>query len=154
MNRISSRAALAATAISMLLVSTGASAEGSNKAEPDQVEPVAAAKSESNANVGMRVYVDPDTGELVSQPVTSEQRAAAQATDALFVDNPNAIVESVAVDGSRMLILNGQHEMAMTATVDATGKRHVQCMDKTDGGSGPHRHEAHTQPTAPEAEVR
>jgi hypothetical protein len=77
---------------------------------------------------GMRVYVDPETGRLVSAPVTDEQRAAAAAASTFSQDSSKA-TEAVATDGSKMFLLNGQFELALSANVDANGELQFGCND-------------------------
>lgn len=92
---------------------------------------------------GFRVYVDPETGQLVSTPVTEEQRAAA-AADRVFAQDSRAVIEAIAVDGSPMYILNGQFELALGAQVDPDGTRRYNCGDAAHVGMLPAAHaEAH-----------
>ncbi len=95
------------------------------------VVPVAMAQepASNTHESGVRVYVDPETGRLVSAPVTAEQRAAAAADAATFSQDSSKVVEAVAADGSPMYILNGQFELALGVAVDEHGQRHYGCSD-------------------------
>lgn len=88
----------------------------------------------------MRVYRDPETGKLVSRPVTEEQRREAQ-LDAEF-SRPSRAVEGLASDGSPMIILNGDHEQALSVQLDADGARHPVCTDADHGALPAHTHAA------------
>lgn len=92
---------------------------------------------------GFRVYVDPETGRIVSAPVTEEQRAAA-AADSVFSQDSSAVTEAVAVDGSPMFILNGQFELALGVEMGPDGTRRYSCGDAAHAGLLPADHaEAH-----------
>ncbi len=93
----------------------------------------AGALANDTAQSALRVYVDPETGALVSTPVTEAQRAAA-AADTTFSQDASKTVEAVAADGSKMYILNGQFELATTLRIDADGRRLVECGDAAHAG--------------------
>jgi hypothetical protein len=97
---------------------------------------------------GMRVYVDPETGRLVSAPVTAEQRAAA-ASDAVFSQDASKAVEAVAADGSKMYLLNGEFELALGVQLGTDGERHFGCSDAAHAALAPAAHaSAHAPPAA------
>jgi hypothetical protein len=108
-------------------------------AEQPATEPTT---SQSTSEAGMRVYRDPETGALSSQPTTTQQRADAQAADAQFTENPAAVTDATATDGSPMRVLNGQHELAMGVEVDADGNRSVLCNEAAHLALGKHSHAA------------
>ncbi|MBN8480356.1 MAG: hypothetical protein J0L88_02065 [Xanthomonadales bacterium] len=87
----------------------------------------------TNAGVvdsGMRMYVDPHTGRLVSRPATPEQAAAAAAAAAReFPQDFSKIEEIHKADGSIEWIFNGQVDSALVATRGADGKLHVRCRE-------------------------
>ena len=95
---------------------------------------------------GFRVYLDPETGQLVSAPVTDEQRAAA-ASDAIFSQDASRVIEAVASDGSRMYLLNGEFELALTAHLDPDGQRYFDCSVAEHASLSPSEHaRAHPLP--------
>lgn len=98
-----------------------------------------AANDNDQFHSGFRVYVDPETGRLVSAPVTDEQRAAA-AGDNAFSQDTSRVTEAVATDGSKMYILNGEFELALSAEIDASGKRHFACGDASHAALLPDEH--------------
>jgi hypothetical protein len=110
-------------------------------------QPEARAERSGNHEAGLRVYVDPESGAVVSQPVTEQQRRDAAKAHAEFQQDESATVEAVATDGSPMRILNGQYEMAFGVEVDADGTRRVICNDAAHASLGKHRHAA-TNPAA------
>jgi hypothetical protein len=106
-------------------------------------EAAAAAAAEPSATshqAGLRVYVDPETGALVSQPVTAEQRAFAASSSQHFTQDDSKATAAVAADGSRMWILNGEFEMALNAAVDADGTLRSFCDDASHAAQGAHVH--------------
>ena len=100
----------------------------------------APAPSEPTAAQEMRVYIDPETGELTHQPVTDEQRrdAAAEAEQHRH-DGENARVVRHA-DGSITGYLDGQFEQASVAVVDSEGRFKTQCADADHADRGRHEH--------------
>lgn len=88
---------------------------------------------------GMRVYVDPATGQLVSAPGTDSQRVAA-ASDSSFSQDVSRITEATAADGSKMYILNGEFELALSASADASGKLHYACNNAEHAALAPTDH--------------
>ena len=88
---------------------------------------------------GMRVYVDPESGQLVSAPVTDEQRAAA-AGDKAFSQDASRATEAVAADGSRMYLLNGEFELALSASQDPNGSLRFGCADAAHAALLPTEH--------------
>lgn len=96
---------------------------------------------------GFRVYVDPETGRLVSTPVTAEQRAAA-ASDGMFSQDASRAVEAVAADGSKMFLLNGEFELALGAHLGPDGQRHFGCSDAAHASLNPAEHASAIPPPA------
>lgn len=99
---------------------------------------------------GFRVYVDPETGRIVSAPLTDEQRAAA-AADSMFTQDTSAVTAGVAADGSPMYILNGQFELALGAEVNPDGTRRYGCGDAEHASLLPADHAAAHASTADRA---
>ena len=88
------------------------------------------AKAKSSAPAaqsGVKIYIDPATGEWSQTPVTAEQQhAAAQAAPA---DDPSKVTQMMHADGSIEYRMNGQGMSAVTATRGADGKLHIQCSE-------------------------
>ena len=114
------------------ILSTAATALAS---ETPQNDKPAQAPAATDGAAAMRVFVDPATGELVSKPVTEAQRYAAEA-DTSFEETKSRAVESAATDGSPMVILNGEAEVALSVHSDAQGHLHTACNEAS------HQHQA------------
>ena len=100
---------------------------------------------ESTNNVaesGLRVYVDPQSGELVSQPITAEQRHQANSADAAFNQDTTDLVPVQMPDGSIMLDLQGRFQQATVATVQPDGSIRTYCNDADHVAKGLHTHDA------------
>lgn len=96
----------------------------------------------NGAEAGMRVYVDPQTGELVSSPVTAEQRQQASAADAAFNQDNTDLVPVRMPDGSIMVDLQGRFQQATVATVQPDGSIRTYCNDADHVAQGVHNHDA------------
>ena len=101
---------------------------GSNAAVADspKTEPAKAAPSPTAAQSGMKVYVDPQTGQLTSRPPS---QAEAAKLDSAFKEDFSKIQEIHKADGSTEWIFNGQVDSAMVAKVGADGKVEVVCSE-------------------------
>lgn len=88
----------------------------------------------------MRVYVDPVTGELVSQPVTAEQRQAASAADETFSQDGTGLREVQMPDGSYMVDLQGRFQQATVVEAGAKGVLKTRCGDADHVELGTHDH--------------
>lgn len=95
----------------------------------------------STAEAGLRVYVDPQSGELVSQPVTPEQRRQSANTDAAFNQDASDLVPVKMPDGSTMVDLQGRFQQATVATVQPDGSIRTYCNDADHVAQGQHNHE-------------
>lgn len=96
----------------------------------------------NTAEAGLRVYVDPQSGELVSQPVTPEQRRQAANADAAFNQDTSDLVPVKMPDGSTMVDLQGRFQQATVATVQADGNIRTYCDDADHLALGTHVHDA------------
>ncbi len=76
---------------------------------------------------GMRLYVDPDTGEFLETP--SEPISLELAQDGLspYSTSVEGLVEVDAPGGGKMVYLRGRFRMAYTVTVDESGVVHAGC---------------------------
>lgn len=87
--------------------------------------PAAATTSASSAH--MRAYIDPATGKLVSHPVTTEQKLAAQRS---LAQPAASVVRSFQhADGSTVDVLHGAANVQIIATIDKHGKLREQCTE-------------------------
>ena len=89
--------------------------------------PAAKAETVAPAEAGMRVYRDPETGELTSTPSAADAAAAAKETDAA-TEALRDPVQTVLPDGSVMLELNGHGQEYFMMSLDKDGKRVTQCV--------------------------
>lgn len=122
-------------ASALLLITAAANAYA---ADEKVSEPSAAA---GTAEAGLRVYVDPQSGELVSQPVTAEQRHQAATADSMFNEDTSDLVPVQMADGSIMVDLKGRFQQATVATVQADGSIRTYCSDAEHVAQGLHSHE-------------
>lgn len=115
-----------------------------------------AASAESVGQSGMLAFVDPETGELVSSPVTEEQKQFAEraGNDLNFSDE--GLVQQVMPDGSVMVDLQGRYQMSMVVDVQADGSLRARCTDDAHTALGAHEHELNvgSTPTAAERDVQ
>lgn len=88
--------------------------------------PAPASTANNPAAAGMRAYVDPETGQLVSAPVSQAQ---AKALDAQFQSDPDRVEEVRKADGSVEWKLNGQADSALVARRTASGKLEMVCAE-------------------------
>ena len=96
----------------------------------------------SAAAAGMRAYVDPATGKLVSQPVTAEQQRQATASDPAFGQDSSDLRVVQMPDGSTMMDLQGRFQQATVAAKQADGSLSTYCNDADHRSLGQHQHEA------------
>jgi hypothetical protein len=124
------RSGICIALLSVTLAGTAAADQGAaEKAQPENVQ----------AEAGMRVYVDPETGQLTSTPVTPEQRAQAESSEAFRQDDTGLRVVHMP-DGSSMMDLQGRFEQATAAQVTAEGKLQTYCSDADHLKLGQHAH--------------
>lgn len=95
-------------------------------AAPEQDGTRAQDKESGAAQAGMKAYVDPETGQLVSRPTT---QADAVALDSAFTEDYSKIQEIHKADGSTEWIFNGQVDSAVVARRGADGKLRVVCAE-------------------------
>ncbi len=88
-------------------------------------------------NQGLKVFIDPDTGELISQP--EEEAAVVQPNNSVFGDG-NGIVqqpeEIIHPDGSATVIMPESMQHSTKITIDENGKQTTECNRKYE-----HTHE-------------
>jgi hypothetical protein len=100
-------------------------------------------KSETTAAAaGMRAYVDPATGKLVSQPVTAEQQRQATASEPAFSQDSSDLRVVQMPDGSTMMDLQGRFQQATVAAKQTDGSLRTYCNDADHLALGKHRHDA------------
>ena len=95
-------------------------------ADSSKQEPAKAASSPNAAQAGMKAYVDPQTGQLISRPPTPAEAAK---LDSAFKEDYSKIQEIHKADGSTEWIFNGQVDSALVARVGADGKVEMVCSE-------------------------
>lgn len=130
-----------------IALSVAGAVRGENK--PHKETAPTAAQAQSQGQSGMRAYVDPETGALVSQPVTEAQRLEAAA--AAEADNLNysdiGLQKVMLPDGSVMVDLQGRYQMSMTVEVQPDGSLQASCTDSAHSAMGAHSHDLTTTAT-------
>ena len=104
----------------MALAANFALADSPKQDKKPETEKSAAAQS------GMKVYVDPETGQLTSRPAT---QADAAALDSQFQQDFSKIQEIQKADGSTEWVFNGQVDSALVARRGADGKLEMVCAE-------------------------
>ena len=140
-------ALLSASAIVSAAENPSAPATEKSKADAPQSE--AAQAQSAHAEAGLRVYVDPATGQIVSQPVTAEQQRAAAAADAAnasFNQSDEGLQIVYFADGSSMMDLQGRFQLATVATAQADGTVRTSCNDADHLKLGEHTHDPDAKP--------
>lgn len=132
-------AALLGTLI-FFLPTSAISAPPAPAAQPGQKP--ATNKTAPAASAGMRVFIDPQTGQIIDHPVTAEQKRAAQQAQSVAspvvqtIVHPNGMIETR---------LNGAANAQIVATSDGHGHVHLRCNDAS------HQLLPQAQPQTPEA---
>jgi hypothetical protein len=81
---------------------------------------------------GMRLYFDPNTGELLEEPLESESvQMSAEKMAPYFNTSEAGLVEVDAPGGGKMIDLRGRFQQAFTARIDETGTVVYNC-DRAD----------------------
>jgi hypothetical protein len=88
--------------------------------------PAAEVETLAPAEAGMRVYRDPETGELTSTPSAADLEAAKDAD--LRAETLRDPVQTVMPDGSVMMELNGHGQEYFMMSVDKDGNRTTECV--------------------------
>ena len=104
----------------MALAANFALADSPKQDKKPETEKSAAAQS------GMKVYVDPETGQLTSRAAT---QADAAALDSQFQQDFSKIQEIQKADGSTEWVFNGQVDSALVARRGADGKLEMVCAE-------------------------
>lgn len=105
---------------------TSASCCAAMAAAQAKVTAPAATEAPAAAEAGMRVYRDPETGELTSTPSAADLQAAKDAS--LGGETLAEPVQTVLPDGSVMMELNGHGQEYFMVTIDKDGNRVTQCV--------------------------
>jgi hypothetical protein len=95
-------------------------------AAPPQEAAKPQARESGAGQAGMKAYVDPETGQLVSRPTT---QADAAALDSAFKEDYSKIQEINKADGSTEWVFNGQVDSALVARRGQDGKLEVVCAE-------------------------
>lgn len=118
-----------------MLAWASASAMASDAAKPTpEQKPEQAPATES----AMRVYLDPETGQLSPVPVTPEQMVE----DELLMQQRSLkpMEQLERADGTVTLRLNGNFELASTMVIGPDGRLVRVCTEAHAGVEGPHVH--------------
>jgi hypothetical protein len=97
---------------------------------------------------GMRAFVDPETGQLVSQPVTPEQQRAVEAVDPSFRQDSEGLQVIYFADGSSMANLEGRFQQATVVEVQADKSLRTYCSDADHLKMGQHTHDEAAAPVS------
>jgi hypothetical protein len=95
---------------------------------------------------GLRAFVDPETGQLVSQPVTDAQKRAVEAVDPSFRQDDEGLQIVYFADGSSMMDLQGRFQQATVAEAKPDGSLRTYCNDADHLKLGKHTHDPETAP--------
>ncbi len=117
--------------LATLAAATGACLAGAGwnnpaLAAPPQEAQKSDATQSAAGQAGMKAYVDPETGQLVSRPTT---QADAAALDSAFKEDYSKIQEINKADGSTEWVFNGQVDSALVARRGQDGKLEVVCAE-------------------------
>jgi hypothetical protein len=99
--------------------------------------PVAGSRAISQESIpagasGMRLYVDPATGEFLEEPLEGESvQMSAEEMAPFFSTSEVGLVEEEAPGGGVMINLKGRFQQAFTARIDETGAVVYDC-DRAD----------------------
>lgn len=123
------RNAIAAAVV--LTIAAGFSSSPVQAGDPNAAE-------QASHEVGMRAYIDPETGELSPVPVTAEQMVE----DELFqATRKSAPVEEIRrADGTVTVRLNGNFEVASSMVIGPDGKPVKLCSMAEHAGRAAHAH--------------
>jgi hypothetical protein len=138
---------LSAAALVFLPVAVIAGDDTPKPEAPAAVEEQEAKVETPRFQSGMRVWVDPKTGEI-RQPTDKERKAVAErlSVDALLNKSPEGLTVRTRPDGSKFVDLQGRfmHMLVVTRAEDGTLKAH--CID--------HSHQMDKEKTGEELPVR
>ena len=88
---------------------------------------IAAAGGSPVSSAGMRLYVDPDTGEFVETPSEASAVETAQDEMGQFSTSTAGLFEEEAPGGGIMVNLQGRFQQAYIATIDESGNLSAGC---------------------------
>jgi hypothetical protein len=83
---------------------------------------------ETSVTAGMRLYVDPDTKQIIDSPVAQPTADGIESLQSLFNTSHVGLVEVEGpVGGGKMVDLKGRFQHAYTAAIDASGNLSAGC---------------------------
>jgi hypothetical protein len=123
---------------SMMTNAATENAATEQNASPAQPSPVQAS--------GLRVFIDPETGQLVSQPITEAQKKAVEAVDPSFRQDDEGLQIVYFADGSSMMDLQGRFQQATVAEAQPDGSLRTYCDDADHLKHGNHTHDPDATP--------
>ncbi len=83
---------------------------------------------------GMRVYIDPETGEFAVPPLEAAPEAALQSQSLSTPSEELVEVPGTTEAGGFTVELNGQFQRLLTVTPDADGKLTIRCAQDRNAG--------------------
>jgi hypothetical protein len=95
---------------------------------------------------GLRAFIDPETGQLVSQPVTQAQKNAVEAVDPAFRQDDEGLQIVYFADGSSMMDLQGRFQLATVVETKPDGSLRTYCSDADHLKLGQHTHDPEAAP--------
>lgn len=105
-----------------------------------QADDTATQTAQPASGEAMRVYIDPETGELTHAPVTEEQRRDAAADSANYREDGDTARVVRHADGSTTAYLDGRFEQSTVVTADQNGTLKAHCADAAHASRGAHEH--------------
>lgn len=142
----------AGLALAVLLALPASGADKATRTAGGKAPETKAAVPAAKAPVasGMKVHVDPVTGELLPEPATAARGAGAPAPDL----PPLATQDSPVPGGGQMVVLDDRFMLEMTATVAPGGEvRHV-CRTEESKQAGPAKKAVAPKAAQPSKEAR
>lgn len=84
-------------------------------------------QSQPGGASGMRLYIDPKTGELLEAPPQGAEVQMSQEAMEPFSTSPVGLVQENAPGGGKMVNLRGRFQQAFTAAIDESGAVVFDC---------------------------
>jgi len=106
------------------LSAEGTSTETDTNLNNDQKEVI---KQNNSTQQGLKIYIDPDTGELISQP---EETETIQPNNSVFGDGAEDMhqpKEIIHPDGSATVVMPDNFQHSTKVTIDENGKQTTEC---------------------------
>lgn len=146
--------ALGIAAVALACVSTLQLHQAATETSPGAV-PVAGNDGIEMApgHAGMRVSIDPDTGEL-GMPTPEQQKAMDDDLREMLSRSADGLQPEVLPDGSVRVDLQGRFQSVSVASIDAAGQLHTGCIENHTALEGALDHETCDPKTSGTPEVK